>query len=154
VPALSLVAGFGFGACGSNGGGPAASTGTQHCTSACAKCGSDFCVDCAGTGARYRDEFESALYSCVIDGGDAACDTLWQSCAIQAESALTPRAIDTSYRDDCLAKRTDCEAQGVSFADDDCLLSVLLEQSVVTQAQACLSKTCTETPSCLSTYFQ
>jgi hypothetical protein len=141
------------GAVGAAGCGGSASSGSSNCQAACNRCGGELCVDCAATSARFRDDFESAVYTCVLQGSDAACDTLWTSCAIQAEGQLTPRPLDTTYRDACLAKRSDCEAQGVSFADDDCLLSRLLEESMVAQAQQCLLLSCADIPACLRPIF-
>ncbi|SRR6266545_206001 len=141
-----------LGAC-SNGdsGGPAA--GPSGCQAACARCGSDFCLDCAATSVKYRDEFETPLYACVQQDGDASCGTLWESCAIQAVTQLARRSIDDTYREACLAKRTECIAQGTTFADDDCLLSALFEETVVMQAQDCLSKACPDTRLCLQSIF-
>src|SRR6187401_1686817 len=123
------------GGCGSSGD----SGGSSGCQAACNRCASEICVDCAATSARLRDEFENAVYACVLQGSDAACDTLWTNCIVQAEGQLAARPADTTYRNACLAKKSDCEASGMGFADDNCLLSPILEDSRVAQAQQCLS---------------
>jgi hypothetical protein len=141
-------------ACSSGSGSSGTAAGPEGCQAACARCGSDFCVDCAATAAKYRDEFETPLYSCVQEGGDASCGSLWESCVIKAELQTPLRPIDNSYRDACLAKKRECDAEGMGFADDDCLLSVVLEQAAVMQAEDCLSKACADARSCLLAIFK
>jgi hypothetical protein len=140
---LGVAGGVG---CGGGGG----SKQTASCQAACAGCGSELCVDCAATSARLRDEFETALYACVVAGSDAACDTLWTGCVAQAQGQVTPRPVDATYRDACLAKRNTCAS---SFADDYCLQSALLDESVVARAQQCLSQTCAAIGPCLQALF-
>jgi hypothetical protein len=137
---------------GSDSGGP--TTGPSGCQAACAVCGSDFCIDCAATSAKYRDEFETPLYACVQEGGDGSCSSLWESCAIRAATQTPRRSIDDAYREACLVKRTQCIAEGTTFADDDCLISIIMEESVVMQAQDCLSKACPDLASCLRAIFK
>ena len=100
------------------------------------------------------DGFENAVYACVTEGGDASCSTAWVNCVVAAEGEALPRPIDDTYREACFAKRTACMAEGTTFADDDCLLSVIMEEAVVTAAQDCLTQSCPETESCLSPLFQ
>ena len=138
-------------ACSSGSGG---SSQASSCQAACGRCASDLCVDCTATSARLRDEFETALYACVLTGSDAACDTLWSGCSTQAAIQLSPRAIDTTYRDACTAKRNECASAGVNFADDYCLQSALLTESYVTSAQQCLSQPCAAIQPCLSPLFK
>jgi hypothetical protein len=148
---LGLLAGMAAlaGSCGSSGSSGSASS----CQAACNRCGSDLCVDCAATSARLRNEFENAVYACVLRGSDASCDRLWTNCVVQAEGQITPRPADTTYRDACLAKKTDCDASGMGFADDDCLLSPILEEALVAQAQQCLAQTCANIGSCFMPLF-
>jgi len=136
------------GSCGSS-----SSPGASSCQAACNRCGSDLCIDCAATSARLRDEFENAVYACVLQGSDAACDTLWTNCIVQAEGQLAARPAATTYRNACLAKKSDCEASGMGFADDNCLLSPILEDSRVAQAQQCLSQTCANIRACFTPLF-
>jgi hypothetical protein len=138
------------GACGSGSGG---SGQAASCRSACSRCGGDLCVDCSATSARLRDEFETGLYACVLAGSDAACDTLWSGCAAQAATGLSARAIDTTYRDACMAKRNQCASAGVNFADDYCLQSALLTESYVASAQQCLTQACDAIQACLGPLF-
>ena len=70
------------------------------------------------------------------------------------EGQISRRPADDSYRDACLTKRSECEAQGTTFADDNCLLSSLMEEAVLAQANQCLAKSCAEIPSCLRPIFQ
>ena len=151
VLAVALLVGMPFvgGSCGSNG----SSGGASSCQAACNRCGSDLCVDCAATSARLRNEFEDAVYACVLQGSDASCDTIWTNCIVAAEGKLTPRPADTTYRDACLAKKSDCDASGMGFADDDCLLSPILEEALVAQAQQCLSQTCANIGGCFMPLF-
>jgi hypothetical protein len=135
--------------CGGGGG----SNQTSSCQAACRRCGSDLCVDCAATSARFRDEFETALYACVLGGSDASCDVVWTNCAVQAQVQVTQRPQDATYRDACLAKRSACGSSGTGFADDYCLQSVLVEASVVAQAQQCLSQSCPAIGTCLQALF-
>src|SRR6188768_3900639 len=114
------------------------SGGSSGCRAACNRCASELCVDCAATSARLRNDFENAVYACVLQGSDASCDTLWTSCFVQAEGQLTPRPLDTTYRDACFAKKSECDATTTTFADDNCLLSPILEEGRVAQAQQCL----------------
>ena len=137
------------GSCGSSG----SSQGASSCQVACNRCGSELCVDCAATSARLRNEFENAVYACVLQGSDASCDTVWTNCIIQAEGQITPRPADTTYRNACLAKKSDCDASGMGFADDNCLLSPILEDSRVAQAQQCLSQTCANIRACFTPLF-
>lgn len=133
--------------------GSSANSGTAGCMAACSHCASELCADCAATSARFRNEFESVVYACVQQGSDASCDTLWITCIGQGESQVTPRPADTTYRDACLAKKSDCDAMGVTFGDDDCLLSPILEESLVAQAMQCLSQPCTSISACFNPLF-
>ena len=151
VLAIALLVGMTVvgGSCGSSG----SSGGASSCQAACNRCGSDLCVDCAATSARLRNEFEDAVYACVLQGSDASCATVWTNCIVQAEGQLAPRPVDTTYRDACLAKKSDCDASGMGFADDNCLLSSILDQALVAQAQQCLSQTCANIRACLMPLF-
>jgi hypothetical protein len=149
--AVGLLAGM-MAVGGSCGGGGSAG-GASSCQAACNRCGSDLCVDCAATSARLRNELEDAVYACVLQGSDASCDTVWTNCFVAAEGKLTPRPADTTYRDACLAKKRDCDASGMGFADDDCLLSPILEEARVAQAQQCLSQTCANIGACFRPLF-
>lgn len=128
--------------------------GDSGCAQACAVCTSSICADCKAAAALYRDEFESALYACVVQSTDASsCANRWSTCAGKATVVATRRPIDDSYRDACLARRSECVSQGSSFADDDCLLSPILDPAKVAEAQACLAKPCPEVKGCLGLYF-
>src|SRR5580765_8836110 len=76
--------------------GSKANSGTAGCMAACSRCPSEVCADCAGTAARFRDEFESVVYACVQQASDASCDTIWTNCIIQGEGQITPRPADTT----------------------------------------------------------
>src|SRR5262245_22194767 len=92
------------------------SSASDACSSACAKCASELCVDCAGHAQRFRPEYASGLFSCV--GGAAQCSaSLWETCAAQAATALPARTADDTYRTACLAKKSDCDGQSMGFAD-------------------------------------
>ena len=151
VVLLALLGGMATvaGGCGSSG----SSGGSSSCQAACNRCASEICVDCAATSARLRNDFENAVYACVLQGSDASCDTVWTSCFVQAEGQLSPRPLDTTYRDACLAKMSECDATTTSFADDNCLLSPILEESRVTQAQQCLSQSCASISDCFMPLF-
>jgi len=152
VLAAALLAGITAvgGSCGSSG----SSGGASSCQAACNRCASELCLDCAATSARLRDEFENAVYACVLQGSDASCNnTVWTNCMVQAEGTLTPRPADTTYRDACLAKKSDCDASGMGFADDNCLLSPILDEARVAQAQQCLSQTCANIGACFRPLF-
>lgn len=151
VLAIALLAGMAAVA-GSCGGGTT-SGGPSSCQAACNRCGSELCVDCAATSARLRNEFEDAVYACVLQGSDASCDTVWTSCIVQAQGQLTPRPVDTTYRAACLAKKSDCDASGMGFADDNCLLSAILDEARVAQAQQCLSQSCANIGACFRPLF-
>jgi hypothetical protein len=127
--------------------------GSAACQAACSSCASELCADCAATSARFRDDFENAVYACVRQGSDAACDTLWIGCMAQAEGQITVRPIDTTYGDACFAKKSECDATTTTFADDDCLLSRILEANLVAQAMQCLSLSCAEISACFGPLF-
>src|SRR5262245_10642395 len=112
---IALLVGMGVvaGGCSS---GSNASSGAAGCMAACSHCASELCADCAATSARLRNDFESIVYACVQQGSDAACDTIWTNCITQGEGQITPRAVDTTYRDACLTKKSDCDAMGLTFA--------------------------------------
>jgi hypothetical protein len=150
VLAVALLTGMtaAGGSCGSG-----SSGGASSCQAACNRCGGDLCADCAATSARLRNEFEDSVYACVLQGSDASCDTVWTSCFVQALGQITPRPADTTYRDACLAKKSDCDASGMGFADDNCLLSPILEEARVAQAQQCLSLTCANAGACFMPLF-
>jgi hypothetical protein len=112
------------------------------------------CIDCGAASARYRDEFEGALYACVSNA-DACSRVLWEGCMVQSIGQAPARPLDDSFRRACLAKKSECDAQGGStFADDLCLSSQIFEQNVVTEAQDCLTKGCADTATCLRSKFQ
>jgi hypothetical protein len=150
---LAVVLLAGMTAVGGSCGGSGSSGGASSCQAACNRCGSDLCVDCAATSARLRNEFEDSVYACVLQGSDASCETIWTNCIVQAEGTTTPRSVDATYRDACLAKKSDCDASGTGFADDDCLLSPILEEALVAQAQQCLSQTCASIRACFMPLF-
>jgi hypothetical protein len=150
VVLLALLGGMAAVAgCGSSGN----SGGSSSCQAACNRCASELCVDCAATSARLRNDFENAVYACVLQGSDASCETVWTSCFVQAEGQITPRPVDTTYRDACLAKKSECDATTTSFADDNCLLSRILEEGLVAQAQQCLSQSCANIGACFMPLF-
>jgi hypothetical protein len=145
------------GACGSGGSGPVgaggSSTAVQDCRDACNECGGDLCVDCAATSARYRDDYETTLYSCVRTS-DSSCEQRWEECSGMAAGEVTRRAADNSYRDACLAKKSDCEDQEISLSDDYCLGSTLLDESLLNEATACLDRACSDASGCLREIFR
>ena len=117
--------------------------GTGQCQAACGRCGGDPCVDCAAYSARFRDEFEGALFSCVQNA--AACSSQqWETCFGQAVGQAPRRSIDDQYTSACMTKRMTCDAAGMGFADDYCLSSQLLEESMVARANDCLALACTD----------
>ena len=123
------------------------------CTDACVHClVTTICGDCSGFGVRFRDEFENGLYPCVAQMD--ACSNDWQACATSALNALPQRDIDPTFRSACLAKRTECQNQGLGFADDDCLLSAAFTVDVVTEAEQCISKACSEISACFHAAFE
>ena len=148
---LALLGGMAAvaGGCGSSGN----AGGSSSCQAACSRCASELCVDCAATSARLRNDFEDAVYACVLQGSDASCDTVWTTCFVQAQGQITPRPLDTTYRDACLAKKSECDATATSFADDNCLSSGILEEGLVAQAQQCLSQSCANIAACLRPLF-
>ena len=150
VAALALSALPAIDACGSSG--SSGSMGAGACQSACARCGGDPCADCAGTSDRYRDEYKSALFSCVSDA-DACSAATWSTCSTQAFSSAPRRSGDDAYRDACMTKRNACAAQGVNFADDNCLLSSFLADAWLQKANDCLAKGCTDIAGCLREIF-
>jgi hypothetical protein len=129
---------------------------TVTCAEACARCptNNDLCGDCAGWGARLRDEFESALYPCIVRGADAGCPRDWERCVEEAMGVAGERDIDRAFRDVCLARRTECQNQMMGFADDDCLTSGAFIESAVTEARPCIVKPCAEVQTCLRDAFQ
>jgi hypothetical protein len=138
-------------ACGSS-----ESTGSSSggaCQSACARCSGELCLDCAGTADRYRDEYETALYSCVNDADGCSAAT-WSTCSVQASSSAGRRPADDTYRDACLTKRSDCESQGINFADDYCLGSSLLSDAWLQRANDCVAKNCADISVCLRDVFK
>jgi hypothetical protein len=150
--AFLLLAGSAL-ACSSSGstGGPGGGTGA--CEAACQRCTSEICVDCAAAAARYRDEFEGALFACVTNA-DACSSVLWEGCMAQSVGQAPVRPIDEQFRSACLAKKADCDAQGGStFADDLCLSSQIFEQGLVAMAQDCVTKSCANAGPCLRTLF-
>ena len=148
---LALSALSALAACGGSDGSSGNSAGTGQCQAACARCGGDPCLDCAAYSARFRDEFEATLFSCVQNA--ASCSSAqWQTCSSQAGVQAPSRPIDDQYRSACLAKRTTCG--GSVFADDYCLSSRVFEESLVTAANKCLAQDCTTVKACLSPIFQ
>src|SRR5689334_15648968 len=122
------------------------------CAGACAKCSvADICQDCAGWGMRMRDEVENALYACVMEAD--ACSHDWEVCISSAITAAPSRDLDRTFRDACLARRTECQNQGMGFADDLCLTSGVFIADLVTQAQQCLAKACNEVAACIHDAF-
>jgi hypothetical protein len=138
------------GACGSESTG---STSGGACQSACARCGGDLCADCAGTSDRYRDDYETALYSCV-NNTDGCPSATWSTCSVQASASAPRRQVDDTYRDDCMKKRTECASQGVNFADDYCLGSQLLSEAWLQKANDCIAKSCADVSTCLRDVFK
>ena len=127
--------------------------GAAQCQAACARCGGDPCVDCAAYSARFRDEFEAALFSCMQNA--AACSSAqWQACFGQAVGQAPRRPIDDQYMSACLAKRMTCAAAGMVFPDDYCLSSQLFEESSVAKANDCLALACTDAKACLMPIFK
>ena len=152
VLGLALAALAMMAACsGSDSGG--SSVGAEQCQAACARCGGDPCVDCAAYSARFRDEFEAALFSCVQNA--AACSSAqWETCFGQAVGQAPRRPIDDQYVMACMAKRMACDASGMVFPDDYCLSSQLLEESGVTKANDCLALGCADVGACLTPIFK
>jgi len=129
------------------------STSAGACQRACTRCGGDFCVDCAGTSDRYRDDYETVLYSCVNEADGCSAAT-WSTCSVQASASAPRRAADDTYRDACLTKRSDCESQGINFADDYCLGSSFLSEAWLQRANDCIAKSCADVSTCLRDIFR
>jgi hypothetical protein len=154
VSSSGACGGGGSGSSGATGaGGSSASTTVQDCRDACNECGGDLCVDCAATAARYRDDYETILYDCIRTS-DSSCEQRWEECSGMAAGEVTRRAADDSYRDACLAKKSDCEDQEVSLSDDYCLGSTLLDESLLQDATACLDRACSDASGCLREIFR
>lgn len=134
-----------IGACGSSE--SSGSTSGGACQSACTHCGGDFCADCAGTADRYRDDYETALYSCV-NGADGCSAATWSTCSVQAAGSAPRRPADDNYLQACMTKRTDCASQGIDFADDNCLGSPLLSEAWLQKANDCIAKSCADVSVC------
>jgi hypothetical protein len=138
-------------ACGSSGTGSASAA---NCQSACSKCsGGDLCADCAATADRYRGEYKNALFPCV-QGAASCTSTTWASCGAEAAAKAPRRPADDSFRSACLSKRSTCEAEGASFADDYCLGTSLLSEASLEKANDCLAKPCSEASNCLRDVFK
>jgi len=151
VATVLLGALLGVGACGSSE--STGSTSGGGCQSACTRCGGDLCVDCPGTSDRFRDDYETALYSCVSHA-DGCSPATWSTCSVQASASAPRRTADDTYRDACMTKRTDCASQGVNFADDNCLQSSLLSDAWLQKANDCVSKSCADVSACLRDIFK
>jgi hypothetical protein len=150
---VALVALATMAACSGSESGDGGTVGAGQCQSACARCGGDPCVDCAAYSARFRDEFEAALFSCIQNA--AACSTeQWQTCFGQAVGQAPRRAIDDQYVSACMSKRMTCGAAGMVFPDDYCLSSQLFEESSVAKANDCLALDCTAARTCLTPIFK
>ena len=105
---------------------------------------------CTVTLSRWRPEVRDAYFHCYLDGRTMNCANDAEACLAPAGQAAQPRAIDTSFRDACLNRRTACMS---SFADDYCSQSVLFDSSVVDQASSCLQKPCDQIAACLRSAF-
>jgi hypothetical protein len=150
---IALVTVTALAGCGSSDGSSGNSVEVEQCQAACARCGGDPCVDCASYSARFRDEFEASLFSCVQNA--AACSSAqWEACAVQAAARAPRRPMDDQFRTACLAKMTTCGAAGSTFPDDYCLSSQVFDESSVATANDCLAQSCTDVKACLSAIFK
>ncbi len=140
-------------ACGGSDGSSGGASGTGQCQAACTKCGGDPCADCASYSARMRDEFETALFTCV-ENATTCSSAQWETCATEAATQTPRRPSDEQFRSACLAKRTSCDPSGNVYPDDYCLSSQVFEASSVSSANDCLAKGCTEVKACLTTIFK
>ncbi|HMJ56468.1 MAG TPA: hypothetical protein VK540_30585 [Polyangiaceae bacterium] len=152
LSALAMAVFLAYG-CGNDDGPSTGNTAT--CADACARCPMpQLCSDCAGWSTRLRDEFEGPLYACVVREADAGCPRDWERCIDEAIGVAGDRDIDRTFRDACLARRTECQNQMMGFADDDCVASGAFLDSAVTDAQTCIVKPCAEVQACLSEAFR
>jgi hypothetical protein len=89
-----------------------------------------------------------------VEGAAQCSASLWESRGVQAVSGLPARAADDTYRTACLAKKSDCAAQSMGFADDLCVASSFLSDTWLAMAQACLQLACADAKACLTPIFR
>ena len=142
-------------ACGSSGTG--GGNGGGQCESSCGRlvscnAGGDICAPgaCATFTDRWRPEFSSAYFGCLLDPNTPCASASVESCLSKAAMGLPARQSDRDYTSACLDKRTACAG---AFADDYCG-SALLSDAWLGQAQACLAKPCAEAKTCLAAIFR
>jgi hypothetical protein len=124
--------------------------GCQKAT-ACGNSTDTFCAqNCAATISKWRDDFRNAFFTCYLDGKTMNCVGDVETCYTSASTSVQPRVIDTSYRNACLDRRSQCMN---SFADDYCLQSLLYDSSVVDSAMSCLGRPCDQISTCLRSTF-
>jgi hypothetical protein len=78
-------------------------------------------------------------------GSDDACYSL-------EAQGLTPSSTGATFKTDCLARKSECDAMNAgSFGDDYCFIAETFKDSVIDAVAACLAQPCDATSSCFKT---
>jgi hypothetical protein len=75
------------------------------------------------------------------------------SCTTQAIVAQNPNWQQDPEYHACLTKRTDCQASGAGFSDDQCIAVFLVTDSVRSAFNACIAGVCSTIQACIDTAF-
>lgn len=111
--------------------------------SACSNQGAPCVANATGFAASWRDEYVDAFKTCYPA---LACTSATDTCIEQGFAVADPQFPNSTYIQDCLAKRTACAN---AFADDLCLSLAALNDTSRGKADACKSQACGQVPACL-----
>lgn len=160
-----LVLAFVFCACSSGGpgnpglggGGTGGGSLARLCQSVCgwyARCGraeSGCSAECSADTARYEGKWSATFVNHVSTCFETLACTQNDDSCVANFAAVDPAYPNIPEVQACLTKRTDCSSgtSMTSWSDDYCLSIAALTASARAEANACLSKACTEVSTCL-----
>ena len=98
-----------------------------------------------------RAEYVAGVVTCLNEPTTVCDAKADDACGAKALAALSAQPNEAEFTTACSRKRTDC---GGTFPDDYCLQPRALTAGCFSEAQACITKPCSEVRACLSSVYK
>ena len=87
----------------------------------------------------FRPDALAASVECQVD---RACGTSDDPCFSPALLGIQDSPSAAGFRDDCLARKAQCDTEPVTFGDDYCTVASMFRDSIITSLATCLAREC------------
>jgi hypothetical protein len=126
---------------------------SAHCDDYAMRCpnNSQEAASCKADFACLSNVLRADLLPKMIECNTArTCEQSDDACFDLATQGLSPSAAAVKFKDDCLAKKSICDAAGGdTISNDRCTGAAVLKDDVLTPFAACLSSACADLKPCL-----